>query len=95
VVVDDLGVERITGPPAEAHPPLLIHADAVLARSVTFELLQAVARRDPEIIEHGRSVEHPEFPKRNTLNPRTELPEGFAPEQALNVSVLEALDHVE
>jgi hypothetical protein len=95
MVVDDLDVERITGPPTEAHTPLLIYADAVLARPVTFELLEAVARRNSQIVDNGRCIEHPEFPKRNALDPRPKPPDGFAPEQALSVSVLEALDHAE
>ena len=95
MVVYDLDIERITGPPTEAHPPLLIHAHAMLARPAAFELLKAVARRNSQIIKNGRCIEHPEFSERNALNPRPELPDGFTPEQALGVSVLEALDHTE
>jgi hypothetical protein len=72
----------------------LIHADAVLARPVTFELLKAVARRNSQIVKSGRCIEHPEFSERNALDSRPKLPDGLAPEQALRVSVLEALDHV-
>jgi hypothetical protein len=95
MVVDDLDVEGISGTPAEADPPLLIHADAVLPLTITFELLQPVSGRNAQITQDRRSVEHPEFPKRNTLDPRPEPPHGFAPKQALGVPVLEALDHIE
>ena len=62
--------------------------------TVTFELLKLVPRRDSEIFQNGRRVEHPEFPKCNTLNLRPELFDGFAPKKALRVPVPEALDHI-
>ncbi len=94
MVVDDFNVERIPGAPAKTDSPLLVHADAVLPLPVTFELFQSVSRRDPQILKDGRGVQHSEFPKRNSLDTRPELPDGFTPKKALGVSGLEALDHV-
>jgi hypothetical protein len=93
MVVDDFNVECIPRAPAKTDSPLLVHADAVLPLPVTLELFQSVSRRDPQILKDGRCVQHPEFPKRNSLDTRPELPDGFTPKKALGVSVLEALDH--
>ena len=95
MVVDEFNVERITRAPAETDTPLLIHADAMLSRSVTLELFESVSRRDSEIVEDGRRIQHLEFPKGYALNIRPELSDGVAPKEALGVAVPEALDHVE
>ena len=49
--------------------------------TVTFELLKSAPGRDSEIFQFGRCVEHPEFPKRNTLNLRPELSDGKSAEK--------------
>jgi len=51
VIVDDLDVVGVPVLPAEADPPLIVDANAVLTGAVTLELLQSVARRDAEIVE--------------------------------------------
>jgi len=93
VVIDDLNVAGISRTPAETYPPLLVDSDTVLPISVTPELLNSVARRDPKIVENRGSIEHPEFPKGGPLNPRPKFLDGFTPEQALSVAVSETLDH--
>jgi len=49
VVVNDLNIVRITIAPPEANTPALVDTDTVLAFPVSRELLQVVARREPEV----------------------------------------------
>jgi len=93
MVVDDFNVECIPRAPAKTESPLLVHADAVLPLPVTFKLFQSVSRRDPQILKDGCGVQYSEFPKRNSMDTRPELPDGFTPKKAFRVSILEALDH--
>jgi hypothetical protein len=44
VVVDDFDVPRTLRRPDKAHTPLVVDADAVLAKAVTFERFQPIAR---------------------------------------------------
>jgi len=94
MVVDDLNVESIPRTPAETDPPLLVHANAVLSLAATFELLESVSGRYTEVLKDGCGVQHLELSKRNSLDTRPELPDGFTPKEALGVPVLEALEHV-
>jgi hypothetical protein len=70
VVVGYLDIETPTLAPAKANPPLFIHPNAVLTRSITLELLQSIAWRHPELLERLRRVEHYQFPLRQSLNGR-------------------------
>jgi hypothetical protein len=53
VVVDDLDVVRVTLRPAQADPPLVVDPDAVLARAVPAQGLEAVARRRLEVADRS------------------------------------------
>jgi hypothetical protein len=65
----------------------------VLAGPVPFELLQAVAWRQSQVIEYRRCVQHSELAERDLLYVGTQLAHGAALEQTLGVAVTEALDH--
>ena len=93
MVVDDLDVESMAGTPDEADPPLLVHADAELPRTITFELLKAIRRRHTQILQDRGRVEHPELPKGDSLDIGAKSLDGLSPEEALGVAVLEGLDH--
>jgi hypothetical protein len=45
VIVDNLDFMRVTIAPAQADPPLVVDADAVLSFSVAGQALQTIARR--------------------------------------------------
>lgn len=83
----------MAGTPDEADPPLLVHADAELPRTITFELLKAIRQRHPQILQDRGRVEHPELPKCDLLDIGAKSLDGLSPEQALGVAVLEGLDH--
>jgi hypothetical protein len=93
VVVDDLDLEGVTATPDEADPPLAIDPDAVLPRSIPFQLLESIRWRDPQVFDPLGSVEHPQLPEADPLNVRPEALHALALEEALGVSICEALDH--
>jgi hypothetical protein len=93
VVVDDLDLEGVTAAPDEADPPLAIDSDAVLPRPIPFQLLEPIGRRDPQVFDPLGSVEHSQLPETDPLNVRPEAFHALALEEALGVSVREALDH--
>jgi hypothetical protein len=93
VVVDDLDVVRIAGPPSETDPPLPVDTDAVLTGAIAVEFLEAIRRRNLEIMERRRSVKHAEFAKGRALDICAEPLHPLAPEQPFRVPILEPLDH--
>ncbi len=56
MVVHNFHVERILTLPAEAYPPLVIHADAVLAFAVVLQGFQVVAVRRAQVIQAPRLI---------------------------------------
>src|SRR5699024_890407 len=67
VVVDEFDIFCTSINPDEAETPLRVHADAVLATTVTDEPLQAVPRRDPEVLDVPRGVDQLELPHGRSL----------------------------
>jgi hypothetical protein len=67
VVVDDLNVLRTCCGPSEADPPLLVDPDAVVAGSITLQLLQSIARRDSQVVDGIRCIEDEEFSQGSPL----------------------------
>src|SRR5262245_10012229 len=57
VVVDDLDILCVTVLPAEAHPPLVVDANAVWTRAIPRQLLGAIAKWNPEIFERFSHLE--------------------------------------
>jgi hypothetical protein len=93
VVVGDLDIVRIAGVPPETDAPLVIDPNAVLARSVAHQLLQPVARRDPEVGEFHGGVQLPQLPQGDPLQGDRQTPYGLPVEQASRIPVTEASDH--
>jgi hypothetical protein len=95
VVVNDLNVEGISRAPAEADPPSLVHANAVLSGSATTELLKAVPGRYSQIIQALRRIQHEQLSTGELLDILAE-PSGPSPiEQPLCVPIRETSDHAE
>jgi len=93
MVVDDLDVVCIPRPPHETDPPLTIDADAMLPGPITLELLQPIGRRDPQVLDCCRRIEHPKLPQTQALDLPSQPLDPLPSEEALGVPVLEALDH--
>jgi hypothetical protein len=95
VVIDDLDVVCISGSPAETDPPLGVDPNAMLAGPIPLQLLQTIARRQPQIIERRRCIEHTELPERDPLEICPQLSHREALEETFGIAVPEALDHGE
>jgi hypothetical protein len=93
MIVNKLDLIRIAIPPAQADAPLIIDANTVLARSVAFEFLQAVAGRDSQVFELLGRVNEPELPQHRPLQVSREAPHGLALKEPLDVPISKALDH--
>ena len=93
MVIDDLRVVGIALVPSKTDAPLIVDPNAVLACAVASQPLQAVARRDAEIGQPHRRIQHAELPQRHSLNSRPELPDRLSLEEPVGVLVPKALDH--
>lgn len=93
VVVDDLDVIRVSSPPSKTDSPLSVDANAVLSSTITFQLFESVRRRNAKVVECRRRVQHSELSEGNALHLRTQSLDRLSMEEALCVSVPEALDH--
>ena len=92
MIVDNLNVFRVRARPAEAHPELIVHADAVLPSTVAFQGFQPVTRWDAQVVHLSRLVQLLQFPARHGFEvgeARYALPV----EQGFGVGALERLDH--
>src|SRR5688572_20424032 len=67
VVVHDFHAPGVPCFPLEAHPPLLIDADAVLPFSAPLQSFQPISGRDPERVKARSGVEHHQLPSRRGL----------------------------
>ena len=62
MVVDNLDVIGVAIAPRKADAPAVIDPNAILSRSIPCQLFQAIGRRNLQIIEGMRIVEHTQFP---------------------------------
>jgi hypothetical protein len=60
-MVGNLNVRRPCIGPNEADPELIVDADAVLSRSITYQRFEAITRRRFQVLKHGRGLSIP-FP---------------------------------
>jgi hypothetical protein len=73
--------------PFETDPPLIVDADAVLAGPVASQFLQAVARRNSEVVECYGGVEDEESSKGDTGCDGVELADASAiPDRLVSLS---------
>jgi hypothetical protein len=49
MIVNNLNIPRVTLAPSKTNPPLVVDADAVLARPATAQFLQTIRRRTPQV----------------------------------------------
>ena len=94
MVVDDLDVMRVAGPPSKIDSPLSVDTYAVLSSTITFQLLESVRWGNTEVVERRRRIQHSELSKGNALHVRAQSLDRLSMEEALCVSVPEALDHL-
>lgn len=92
MVVDDLDFRRPGCGPDEAHPPLVVHSDAMLSLPITLERFEAVARRRTKELQSLRGMKLRELPL-GDASERSEPLDRLALEQCLRVLALEREDH--
>jgi len=93
MVVSYLHGVSIAAFPHKAHAELVVYPYWVLPRTLAFESLQAIARRDAQILEAHRSVYHRQLAQCPSLDIRWDRPRMLAVPQPLGVLVGEALYH--
>jgi hypothetical protein len=80
MIIDNLYLKDIAISPFETDAPLLIDPNTVLPRSVAVQLLQAIGRRNPQVVERHCPIEHPQFPQRQLLDISRKLARHASPE---------------
>jgi hypothetical protein len=79
--------------PAKADAPLLVNSDAELAFSVTFECFESVRRRDAEIVDVNRLIEHRKLVQSPLLNLRRQFARQHQGPQSLCLFISKAFYH--
>ena len=72
--------------PVEADAPLVIHSNAVLSGAIAFQLLEAIARRDTQLVERRHRVQLHERPQHHPVEPGVKTPHGVSLKQALSLA---------
>ena len=93
MVIDEFNLVGIAVLPDEAHAPLVVDPDAVLAEAIVDESLQLVTGRHGQSFQSGRGIDLEELPERNPLGVGAKPLGGSAPEDILGVTITKALDH--
>ncbi len=85
MVVDDLDVVGVAVSPREADAPLVVDSDAELPRTSSAQLLEMIARRHSEVIEHVCGIQLPQTAQGYALDVASVPADRLAPEQPLGV----------
>lgn len=93
VVIDDTDLAAIAVFPDEAEPPLVVDADAVLSFPVSLQGFQPIGRRDAQIFEMLRVVQHTKFAPCDFLNVRRQSPGTLAQPDRFGFLVGEIENH--
>jgi hypothetical protein len=92
MVIYNLNIKDLSCCPAKTHTPLFVDTDAVLACTVSFQCLQAVAWWRSQKIKSRRSIQLSQLPLSHSSDL---LPAAGAPpfKQGLSFFITETLDH--
>jgi hypothetical protein len=69
VIVRYFNVVRVPVTPSKANAPLIVDPNAVLASSISLELLESVPRWHPQVLQSLGSVQYQKLPQGASLNP--------------------------
>jgi len=94
MVINDLGIERVSVLPFEADAPLPINSDTVLALAIAFQRFQLIRRRSHEIAQINGAIQILQLLARPLLYPAIKPPHELTLEYRLGVLVPEGSDHV-
>src|SRR5690606_17071055 len=93
VVVDEFDIVRSSLSPDETDAPLCVDSDAVLAPTIADALLQAIARRDPQILDVIRCVDQLKLPQNRSLHRPVDALDVLLLPDALGALAAERSDH--
>jgi hypothetical protein len=93
MVINDRNVVCTAIAPFEYNSPLVVDANAVLARSLPPQGLQAISGWNFQILERGRCVEQSEFPERGLMNTWVNASWPLAPKKGLGFRIGKRDDH--
>ena len=89
MVVNDLNPFWTSVAPPEADTPLIVDSDTVLARTITAQTLEPVARRNPKILETTRSVDLTQLAQRDASDAWVEGRNRLPRKQPLGLTIPE------
>lgn len=89
MVVNDLNPFWTSVAPPEANTPLIIDSDTVLSCSITAQMLEPVARRNPKILETTRGVNLPQLAQCDAHDARVEGRNRIPRKQPLSLTIPE------
>ena len=93
MIVHDFNFVGVAAVPAKANTPWVIYPDTVLTLPIAAELLQSVARGNPQVIEGLRGIKQEQLPQTSSSHRWRELRDRLPLEQPLRLLVAECLDH--
>jgi len=68
MIIDDLDIMGISALPNEADTPLIVDPNTMLSRSITFQFLKAVGRRNTQRFQLTGRSKHFQFTGSQSLN---------------------------
>jgi hypothetical protein len=93
VIVADLDVIRVAADESKADAPLSVHRDRVLALRIILERMEAIARRDLQVIQAGIQVDVFQLANSSPGDVWRKAPRYPGREQIPGARVRERLDH--
>ena len=66
--------------PPEAHAPLIVYTNTVLAGAIAFQLLQPISGRQAQVLEPFGCIEHDKLAKHRAVEIRWKAPRRLAAE---------------
>ena len=89
MVVNDLNPFWTSFAPPEADTPLIVDSDTVLARAITTQTLEPVARRNPEVLQTARSINLTQLAQRDAHDARVKGRNRLPRKQPLSLTIPE------
>ena len=89
MVVNDLNPFWTSVAPPEADTPLIVDSDTVLARAITTQTLEPVARRNPEVLQTARSINLTQLAQRDASDAWVEGRNRLPRKQPLSLTIPE------
>jgi hypothetical protein len=94
MVIDNLDGVRVLAVPDETEAILVVDPNRMLPGPGSFKRFQPVARRDPQKVQAGRSVQLPQLPPRHLLHGLRQTVRNFTRVNPRRLRTREVLDHI-